>query len=91
MTAMDNLRKVSQDRGEIPPCWLCLSPEAKAEAKADVLKVISDMAGLPLTEGGAETLIKTKISKDLLMRWAEAEAHLKSERKANNPHAWFAK
>lgn len=90
LAAFDNHRKVSADKGEIPPCWLCMTDEAKEVAKTALLEVLRGSLFLCVTEESAETLIMSKIPEPLLMAWAEAEAERKSGREVNDPHAWFA-
>lgn len=94
MAAFDLVRLKSQQDGTTPPCWLCMSEEAKQQAREDLVVYFNEKTR-PLTPF-TEDLLRTYCGRlqgvaASLQSWQDAELHYKTLREAGNPAAFFAK
>src|SRR5271155_3703176 len=86
--AYDLMRKNAQAENKIPPCWLCLSDEAKQEAKDDLLDFLRDATENPyMSEEEMTELVEDRIPDYLINKWQEVEEMFLQERQNNNPLA----
>jgi len=91
--AYDLYRVSSKQKGHVPPCWLCMSAEAKTEARGNLLKFMDEKAPnlTGWTEQGLSNYLESVPNlKQLIDRWREAEVNMKTEREKGNPRAFFA-
>lgn len=91
--AFDLVRVKSQKDGTIPPCWLCMSAEAKEEARQAIYDQMQYIS--PNITGWNEFNVNAvaKNNPQVLGKvnlWKQAEAAMKEQREAGNPHAFFA-
>lgn len=97
--AFDLARASSRDRNEIPPMWLCMSDEARQEAREQYLAKLIEQGvfskGKTLED--AQRFINSRVWYNeatevacLVSLWRKAEAEAKNQRKAGNPRAYFA-
>lgn len=89
-------RTECQQRESIPPCWLCMSDNAKKEAKEKFASWLSGAMQVlvPFTVERAEKHVAeqfgTKLA-DKVRLWKEAELEYKRIREdEHNPRAFFA-
>lgn len=92
--AFDLLRVTSQKDGTHTACWLCMSDEAKQEARAAFLKYLDQVVPgiLPHAEKAAEHFANDMPSTfaSRIAKWREAEIEYKRLRDEGNPWAYFA-
>ena len=92
--AIDWLLKRRQDEPDspIPPCWLCMSPEARQEVQKDLLSYLNEQIRpiVPLTEETAGSVVDhlPDIQHQIDL-WKQAELSLKKQRQEGNPRAYF--
>ena len=90
--AFDLVRVESKNSGKIPPCWLCMSEEARSEARQKLAEWFSNQGGhsihaddLPRSLQHLEKPMQTQI-----LQWQNAELAMKEARLEGNPRAFFA-
>jgi hypothetical protein len=89
--AYDMMRKERQQQNKIPPCWLCCSDEARAEARTNAMTFLRLATGRSdMTEEHAKKYITSRIPANLVQRWRDAELTYKKYRAQGNPRAFFA-
>jgi hypothetical protein len=88
--AFDLVRKESREKGQVPPCWLCMSETAKAEAKSRVLDTVSTTLGRKIRTDLEFNLLFSEAVSGFLPKWREAELEFKKMREQGNPRAFFA-
>jgi hypothetical protein len=80
----------------IPPCWLCMSDNAKTEAKEKFVAWLSGAMQVlvPLTVERAIQIVNERFSRSMaesVRLWKDAELEFKRLREdENNPRAFFA-
>jgi len=94
--AFDYARKEAKDRGQLIPCWLCMSVEAREAARTKLLESMSRMMGMGarITESNFDLLMSSEMAVKLAIltkKWREAELEYKKLREEGNPcRAFFA-
>jgi hypothetical protein len=88
-----SLLRENADENGIPPCWLAMSDEAKAEARDAARLYVDEHVGMgfgAMTLEMAERKINGTADRRLVAKFVEAEAHFKRGRAEGDPHAYFA-
>jgi hypothetical protein len=83
MTAFDLIKKNARDNGTVLACWLCMSEEARATARAALLREMNQLFRTAMTEAALADLIDRTLGttgEDLLASWRSDELAAKSER-----------
>ena len=83
MTAFDLIKKNAREAGTVPVCWLAMSDEARAAARADLLREMNQVLRAEMTEAKLADLIGWTLSdsgNDLLASWKSDELAAKSDR-----------
>jgi hypothetical protein len=93
--AYDWFRLKAQGEGQTPPCWLCLSGEAKNEAQVGLADWLTRELKpiIPFTVETAEAYIQKHMVDTLAPKvelWKKAELAMKEHREEGNPRAFFA-
>jgi len=89
--AYDLHRKESKAKESIPPCWMCMSEDAKKEIRNNFLVYMRLATGrLNLTEQELTVMVDQKIPSSSIDLWKQAEAAMEQERAKGNPRAFFA-
>lgn len=87
--AFDMYRKDCQDKGVVPPCWLCMSVEAKEEARKNVLDLLSRKYFVPISEANFVKFVPDSWADQHVKSWKEVELTFKQMREDGNPRAFF--
>ncbi len=90
--AFDMLRAEYAEKNTCPPCWLCMSTEAREEAREKTRFFLQFKVGpLGMSMEDAEALAQRALGgSEVVSRWREAELAFKRMRAEGNPRAWFA-
>jgi len=91
--AYDLYRKNCQEKDMIPVCWLCISNQAKDEARDALYEWLGKEVPRtqPYTYETASKLINKIETDDMINLWKAAENKYKQYRLDGNPKAYFAK
>lgn len=89
--AFDLIRTRAQEKNIVPPCWLCMSDEAKDQARQDLVDYFNTN-GHSCTLGNlTQTINHTANSvSPMIESWKQAELSYKAHRESGNPQAYFA-
>lgn len=94
--AYDLHRVECKQRDSIPPCWLCMSDEAKIECRKKMAVCLTEMMNtiVPFDVKSAEIYIKSRKNQEIekkVLLWKQAETEFKRLRvEEHNPRAFFA-
>lgn len=93
--AFDLHREESKAANKIPPCWLCMSAEAKAECRQNAVRWLTGAMRpiVPFTLETAEKVVQRDHAHRLAPQvelWRNMERELKQARSEGNPRAYFA-
>jgi hypothetical protein len=93
----DMHRKESRETESIPPCWLCMSDNAKQTAKEKFAAWFSGAvhAIVPMSVADVERRVQREFNSPVMLdsvaKWKAAELEYKRLREdENNPRAFFA-
>lgn len=91
--AYDLVRMNAHHAGTIPPMWLCMSEEAKAEARRSFSRFLWEKSNIVVNNDDELRRAVPGLSESLnrgVAQWKAAELEMKKERAAGNPRAFFA-
>lgn len=77
---------------DISPCWLCMSVEARSQAREDLVSYLNEQMRpiVPITlETATKAVERTPGIQHSITMWKKAELAHKKEREGGNPRAYF--
>jgi hypothetical protein len=90
LAAYDLHRVKSKQEDSIPPCWLCMSENAKTRVRQELFQTLKK-PGMEFTEETLERAMQgVPGAQSKLDAWIEAETLYKQYRAEGNPRAFFA-
>lgn len=89
----DAVRVEAAKKGQQPPFWLCMSPEARAEACQILIHTLNDQLNpfRPFTEEEVRRMAErqTPRTTQLLAQWRAFELEAYARRQAHDPSGFF--
>jgi hypothetical protein len=82
--AFDLYRRNCCVEEKIPPCWLCMSEEAREELRQKVRAYLAQFPFFNLSDAESDHGVLAKVA-----LWRRAEAVFKKLRQEGNPRAFF--